>query len=149
MKLKEVWKDILGYEGLYQVSNWGRVKSLNYNRTGNERILKPGLGNRGYYFVNLCKNGKQKSVHIHRLVAEAFLCKIPKGLVVNHLNQNKQDNRLENLEIVTQKENLNHGTCRTRMSAAKRGKKIGPLSEETKQKISASCKRYWQKRKEA
>lgn len=172
MKLKEIWKDILGYEGLYQVSTLGRVKSLNYNRSGKERIMKPVLYGNGYYIVKLCKNGKQKRFSVHRLVAEAFLYKIPKGLVVNHLNQEKTDNRLENLEIVTQKENVNHGTCRARMSAAKRGKKHGPLSEEHKRKLSeslkgennpmfgkkfseehkrklsASLKAYWQKRKE-
>ena len=141
MKEVEVWRPILGFELLYQASNFGRIKSLKY---GKEKILKPRLGKRGYQMVQLYKDGKGKNYRIHRLVYEAFNDKIPKGLVVNHLNEIKTDNRLENLEICTNKENINHGTCRARMSAAKKGKK---LSEEHKRKLSASQKAYWQRKK--
>lgn len=137
MIIEEIWKDAVGYEGLYQVSNLGRVKSLNFNHTGNERIMKPTLKKTGYYSVKLWKNGKSKHINVHRLVAEAFLGSIPKGLVVNHLNEIKTDNRLENLEICTIKENLNYGTCQTRKSKLLKGRKF---SEETIRKMSQSKK---------
>lgn len=143
MKLKEIWRDVVGYEGLYQVSNWGRVKS--YLR-GKERILKPVLENNGYYSVNLYKKGKLKKFSLHRLVVETFLGEISSGLVVNHLNEIKTDNRLENLEIVTQRENVNHGTRNMRISEALKGQKF---SEEHKRKISEGRKAYLQRRREA
>ena len=146
MKLKEIWRDVVGYEGLYQVSNLGRVKSLNYHRSGKEGIMKPVLEDNGYYSVNLYKNGKVKKFSLHRLVVETFLGKIPNGLVVNHLNEIKSDNRLENLEICTQKENTNYGTCIARRSGARKGKKH---TEETKRKLSAARKAYYQRRREA
>lgn len=68
----EIWKDIKGYEGLYQVSNFGRVKSLNYNRTQNEKILKPGNDCLGYYRISLSKCGKAKTKAIHRQVKKMF-----------------------------------------------------------------------------
>jgi hypothetical protein len=142
----EIWKDVLGYEGLYQVSNLGQVKSLNYNRTGIERILKARLSKDGYYEVMLCKNGKGKSFRVHRLVVMSFIGEIPKGSVVNHLNEIRTDNRLENLEICTNKENINYGTSIARRSAARRGMKF---SEEWKRKLSAAKKAYWQRQREA
>lgn len=149
MIIEEIWKDAVGYEGLYQVSNLGQVKSLNYKRTDKERILKPVL-TKGYYSIGLCKNGKCKRSYVHKLVVEAFLGKISNGLVVNHLNEIKSDNRLENLEICTQKENINYGTCKARISESLRGEKhprFGKkLSEEHKRKLSEA---YWQKRREA
>lgn len=146
MKLKEIWKDVVGYEGLYLVSNLGNVKSLNYNRTGKEGILKPILDKDGYYCVNLSKNAKSKHIKVHRLVVEAFIGEIPTGLVVNHINEIKTDNRLENLEICTIRENTIHGTANARRSASLKGRKF---SEERRRKISEAQKAYWQKRREA
>jgi hypothetical protein len=111
----EIWKDIKDYEGLYQVSSLGRVKSLERKTLGKyggikkERILKSNKNNGGYLRLDLCKNGVQKNCKIHQLVAIAFLNHTPCGhkLVVNHKNFNKLDNRLENLEIITQRENSN------------------------------------------
>jgi len=100
---EEIWKDVPGYEGLYQVSNLGRVKSLKF---GKERILKPGWNNSGYLFVVLCINGKNKISSVHRLVMLSFVRE--SGLHVNHKNGIKTDNRLKNLEYCTQFENMRH-----------------------------------------
>lgn len=113
--MKEEWKDIVGYEGLYQVSNLGRVKSLDRIIQGKvkdysykSKILKPGNNNRGHLFVNLYKDKKPKTRTIHQLVAESFLNHLPCGfkLVVDHIDNNKNNNCVTNLQIVTQRENL-------------------------------------------
>lgn len=98
---KEEWKPIVGYEGLYMVSNMGRVKSLNYNHTGTERVLKPAYNTYGYLFVTLCKDGKKKNCLIHRLVAEAFLDNPHNYPEVNHKDENKENNAVSNLEYCT------------------------------------------------
>lgn len=95
--MKEIWKDIQGYEGFYMVSNKGRVKSLNYKNSGHEQILKPKKHNFGYLQVQL-NSVENKTFTIHRLVAQAF---IPNPLnlpLVNHKDENKQNNCVENLE---------------------------------------------------
>lgn len=101
----EVWKDINGYEGLYQVSNLGNVKSLKY---GKERILKPDVSKFGYLFVDLCKNNICKSFRVHRLVAIVFIPNLENKEQVNHINGIKTDNMVQNLEWVTAKENIQH-----------------------------------------
>ena len=112
---REIWKPIPGYEGLYQVSNLGRVKSLNYRHTGKEGILSPGKNTQGYYHVILAKNGKHKIFRVHRLVYEAFNGPIPDGMQINHNDEVKTNNNLENLSLVTCKENINWGTRNERM----------------------------------
>ena len=118
---KEVWRDIPNYEGIYQVSNLGRIKSLErIDARGyrlKEKILKPGLVC-GYYQVSLYKNSKVKHYMVHRLVWEAFNGTIPEGYEVNHINEVKTDNRLSNLNLMTHKENMNYGS-RTERSAKK------------------------------
>ena len=107
----EIFKDIKGYEGLYQISNLGNVKSLErLNDRGNklkEKILKAGLTS-GYLLVTLSKNVKQKSYRVHQLVAITFLNHTPNWykIVVDHKNAIKTDNRLENLQLITFRENL-------------------------------------------
>lgn len=112
----EIWKDIEGYEGLYQVSSEGRVKSLNYNRTGEEKIMKGTKNNKDYFTVSLCKEGKTKTFSIHRLVATAFLPNPNNLPQVNHRNEDKTDNRVENLEYCDSKYNNNYGTRNERIS---------------------------------
>ena len=102
----EEWKDILGYEGLYKVSNLGNIKSLKFQK---EKVLKLQTNTKGYFIVNLYKNKKMKSHQIHQLVAIAFLNHVPckMELVINHINFDKKDNKVSNLEIVTNRENSN------------------------------------------
>lgn len=115
----EIWKDIPEYEGLYQASNMGRIKSLErIDALGHrlkEKILKPQI-NRRYYKVCLCKQSIKKTYRVHRLVWEAFNGQIPEGLQVNHINEIKTDNRLSNLNLMTCKENNNYGTHNERIA---------------------------------
>jgi hypothetical protein len=92
----EIWKDILDYEGLYQISNLGRIKSLKNNCGINKRILKQSK-NDGYFRICLYKNKKIKIKKIHILMYETFISKIPKGYVIHHIDENKENNILENL----------------------------------------------------
>ena len=111
----EIWKNIPSYDGVYQVSNLGRIKNL---KSG--MILKPQERRHGYLSVWLYGNGKRKQLSIHRIVAEAF-CNHPVGKdEVNHINEDKQDNRAENLEWVSHKENSVHGTRQKRIGEGQR-----------------------------
>ena len=114
--VNEIWRDIEGYEGLYQISNLGNVKSLNYNKTGKEKILKNGKDRGGYLQVNLWKNGNGKNYLIHRLVAEAFLPNSDNKPEIDHINTNKTDNRICNLRWCTHKENSNNSLTIDKMS---------------------------------
>ena len=113
--MEEIWKDIEGYEGLYQVSSVGIVKSLkrlvnskHSSRTVNEIILKQSLNKWGYYAVGLHKYGKVNIFRVHRLVAVAFIHNTESKPCINHINAIKTDNRAENLEWCTIRENTSH-----------------------------------------
>ena len=103
--MTETWKEISGYEGLYEVSDLGRVKSLNYNRTGMENILKPGTNHKGYLQLSLYKDGHVKTVKVHRLVAEAFIPNTHGLETVNHKDEDKTNNVASNLEWMTRADN--------------------------------------------
>ena len=133
--MKEVWKNISGYEGLYQVSNLGRVKSLDRGtRSGRGRyarkgqILKPYKNGSGYLRVDLYKNdGTKQRKTIHRLVCEAFLSNPNNLPEINHKDENKENNAVSNLEWCTPKQNCNYGT-RTRRIAKKKLKPVAQFS---------------------
>lgn len=110
--IEEIFKDIEGYEGKYQVSNLGRVKSLNYLHTGKERLLKPSKTKKGYLFINI----KNKYMAIHRLVANAFIDNPLNLPQVNHIDENKENNSIYNLEWCDAKYNNNYGTRNVRVS---------------------------------
>lgn len=104
----EEWRDIFGYEGVYQVSNLGRVKRLVGYQAKTERIIKPRIKNSGYEFVSLQYKRAKRNFYVHRLVARAFIGECPRGIDVNHINGNKKDNHIGNLEYVTRVENMKH-----------------------------------------
>lgn len=108
METEEIWKDIIGYEGLYQVSNLGRVKSLSNNFSRKEKILKNHKNSGGYLRVVLNKNRKAKRYYIHRLVSEYFIDNPNNLPQIDHINTDRTDNRVENLRWVTHKENMNN-----------------------------------------
>lgn len=140
---KEIWKDISGYEGLYQVSNLGRVKRLAgisiKGKDIKERILTVS-NHKGYLMITLYKDKKQKTYRIHRLVAEAFIPNPDNKPEVDHINTIRDDNRVENLRWVTKSENMSNPITKERSSEVRSGENSywygKHLPEETRQKIS-------------
>ena len=127
----EIWKPVVGYEGLYEVSNTGNVKSLGNKVWKNARILKPQVrGKSGYLFVRLSKDGQAKGINIHRLVAETF---IPNPLnlpIVNHKDENIANCRADNLEWCTSKYNANYGTRNARMMVLRKTKRVAQRTKD-------------------
>ena len=123
-KHQEIWKDIPGYEGLYQVSNLGRVKSL-----GREVLLKPMHNKKGYLLVALYKNHIRKFKFIHRLVAQTFLSNPNNLPQVNHKDENKENNCVNNLEFCDNKYNELYGTRRERVSKNLEHRRITPVNQ--------------------
>lgn len=108
---EEIWKAIPGFEDFYEVSNRGRIRQLAARRgTRQGRITTGTKHNRGYRYINLCGHSKEhrRVALVHRLVAEAFLGPCPEGMTVNHKNGDKTDNRAENLEYLTNGDNVKH-----------------------------------------
>ena len=116
----EVWKDIPGYEGLYQVSNLGNVRSLRYRNRDEVRELFLKPHNQGYLQVELHKDGKRKMFTVHRLVAMAFVDGYEEGKQVNHIDENKKNNVSTNLEWVTVSQNVLHSLLRRTVPATRK-----------------------------
>lgn len=128
----EIWKDIPGYEGRYQASNLGRIKSI---LRGETRIKKLRLDKCGYLQVCININGKQYNKTVHRLIAKTFIKNIDNKPCIDHVNTIRTDNRVENLRWVTHKENCNNELTRKHLSEVNKGKE---LSEEHKTKLKLS-----------
>ena len=107
MIIEEIWKDVIGYEGLYKISNLGRAKRIYKNKP--EKILKPIKGSYGYMHYSFCKNSKTQSFRIHRLVALYFIDNPSNYPEVNHIDGNKENYSIENLEWCTRSQNMKHG----------------------------------------
>ena len=130
MTEEEIWCPIKGYEGVYEVSDKGRVKSIGY---GKERILKPGRNTQGYLQFCLCKNGEKKMCLVHRLVAKTFIPNPDNLPEVNHKDENKENNSVHNLEWCSSKYNANFGTRTQRVSEKNiNGKLSKPILQYTK-----------------
>lgn len=129
------WRAIKNYEDLYMVSNTGLVKRIRFingkHNFAQERLLKPIINKDGYAFVRLCKNGKVSNKRIHKLVVNTFLGE--SNLQVDHIDGNKLNNNLNNLEYVTPKENTNR--------AWEKG--LAKYTDERKQKLSKIAKEKW------
>lgn len=133
---KEIWKTAVYdgeiYEGLYKVSNLGRILSLDYNHTGKPKLMNPSDDGYGYLKVTLSKNKKDKTCKVHRLVAQTFIPNPDNLPEVNHIDEDKTNNRVENLEWKSHKDNNNHGTRNERISKAntngKKSKRVLQLS---------------------
>lgn len=145
--MKEIWKDVKGYEGLYQVSNLGRVKSLGLDKWHKGRILKQSFDGKGnYLFVGLHKDGKTKQKNVHRLVAETFVPNPNNFPCANHINERKTDNRATNLEWCTVEYNSNYGNAKKNMIESRRKnnnqEEINRKIKDTKKKNqSFSCEK--------
>ena len=128
--MKEIWKPVIGFEGIYEVSNLGNIASLNYRGRNKRGLLKPKPHN-GYYGITLCKEKQKYDFLVHRLVADAFIPNPDNFPQVNHIDENKRNNIVSNLEWCTAKYNLNYGTMRERGASKVRGrpnpKKCKPL----------------------
>jgi len=143
---QEQWRPILDYEGIYEVSNLGRVRSLSrYRSNGRQlsgRVLRPGRIGRGYRVVSLCYDGEGQTRRIHRLVLEAFVSPCPEGKECAHLDGDPSNNQLENLAWVTEKENshhrIKHGTGGWKLTV-KRVRKIRRLYRKMP---GRKCERY-------
>lgn len=175
--MQEIWKDVIGYEGLYQVSNFGNVKSCRrtiirknrshgYNKYPvSEKVLTPVNQGNGYYRVRLQKGVDSKFKLVHRLVAEAFIPNPDNLPCVNHKDENPSNNSMNNLEWCSYYYNnhYNNATAHRidgvkqnwvkRKKLISEGKKetrnrvYGPASEETKRKMSESQKRRWEEKR--
>ena len=139
MKNNEIWKDIEGYEGLYQISDKGRVKSLKF---GKEKILSLKRDKKNYLRIILWKNGKNKTYQVHRLVAKSFIPNPDNLPQINHIDENPSNNNVENLEWCNSKYNNNFGNRNKRIAESlTNGKKSKTIDQFS---LDGNFIRTWQ-----
>ena len=134
--MTEQWKtaiyDGIVYEGLYKVSNLGKILNLNYRNTGKSKLMTPSANTDGYFKVNLRKNGENKTCYVHRLIAQTFIPNPENKPEINHIDEDKTNNRVDNLEWKWHKDNINHGTHNERSAKTrtngKKSKRVLQLS---------------------
>lgn len=142
----EEWRPVVGYEGLYEVSDWGNVRSLNYNHTGKPRLLKKTLNFEGYHVVTLTNGRAHQQGKVHRLVAVAWLPNPENKMEVGHLKtldnglEDRTANEVWNLAWMTREENGNYGTIGERLSESKKGDKNPMKRPEVAAKLSETRK---------
>lgn len=110
-----MWEKVKNYEDLYEVNEFGEIRSIKRLGTSGG-LIKPTTDKNGYQKISLCKNGIQKTMSVHRVVYYSFFPNTDETLQINHKDENPSNNRLDNLEAITQKENLNYGTRNERIS---------------------------------
>ena len=129
LAINEEWRPVVGYEGYYEVSNYGNVRSVPRFRNKGT-LLKPSLDSHGYFMADLWKNNQRKKIGVHRLVGMAFIPNPENLPYINHKDENPKNNFIGNLEWCTHEYNLNYGTCRARMSEkAKISNHLRPLQQ--------------------
>ena len=138
----EIWKDIPGYENLYQVSSYGNVRSLNYRNKHITHNLKLYLDKHGYYRVDLHKNGKIEKWLVSRLVATVFIPNPHNLPQVNHKDENKTNNNVKNLEWCTNEYNHNYGTRNERVGKSLSKKVICITTGEIFNSMREACRKY-------
>ena len=126
--MKEQWRtavyDGIVYEGLYKVSNLGRILNLNYRNTGKSKLMTPSENTDGYFKINLRKNGETKTCYVHRLIAQTFIPNPENKPEINHIDEDKTNNRVDNLEWKWHKDNINHGTHNERSAKTRTNGKL-------------------------
>ena len=148
--MKEQWRtaiyDGIVFEGLYKVSNLGRILNLNYRNTGRAELMTPSENTDGYFKVNLRKNGENKTCYVHRLIAQTFIPNPENLPEVNHIDEDKTNNRVDNLEWKWHKDNINHGTHNERSAKTRTN---GKLSKKVLQlSLSGDLIREWESTQE-
>ena len=140
--MNEIWKDVVGFEGMYKVSNYGNVISLNWKGTGKTFPLKKYPMENGYENVSLWKNKRTYIFYVHRLVAEAFIPNLEGKDCINHKDSNRRNNNVENLEWCTKKENAVHASKNHRLNGKKgiakslSGKKVKMIDKHTNEVVA-------------
>lgn len=155
--VNEEWRPIIitkkgilyDFTGLYEISNYGRIRQLNYNNTGKSEVLNLKPDNYGYIIAYLKKDGKGQGFRVHRIVAEAFIPNPNNYPIINHKNEIKDDNRVENLEWCTYKYNINYGTRSKRQSETVRNKTKRGENPVARKVICLETKRVFNSVKEA
>lgn len=152
-QFEKEWKPLAGYEGIYEISNTGEVKALArtaFNGVAmanfKEKLLKPVLLNIGYYEVTLYKDKNPTRAYVHRLVAQSFIPERAGATTVNHIDGNRLNNKVDNLEWVIQAENIRHAVSLGRMSARHNPKMVKKISGEQVDQIKVMLKQGYKQK---